>query len=120
MLSSYVTAPHFSTVLGVTKCLWCGTDLAYAGNGRRPKFCRHSHRQRAYESRKWNNGTVMSALRALHAHCYLCSEPLPWHDSPDTICLDHKIATVWGGVTNPVNVKPVHVACNLAKGDKLI
>jgi hypothetical protein len=45
---------------------------------------------------------------------------LPWDESPDTICFDHKIATVWGGATNPVNVRPVHVGCNRAKGDKLI
>jgi hypothetical protein len=63
---------------------------------------------------------VMSNMRPTHSHCYLCDEPLPWDESPDTICFDHKIATVWGGATNPVNVRPVHVGCNRAKGDKLI
>jgi hypothetical protein len=101
-------------------CLWCGAEFQVSGSGRPRKFCIRSHRQRAYESRKFLNGMVMSNMRPTHSHCYLCSEPLPWDDSPEAICFDHKIATVWGGVTTPANVRPVHVACNLSKGDSLM
>lgn len=34
-------------------CEWCGADfLVVAGPGRRPRYCRRSHRQRAYEARR--------------------------------------------------------------------
>jgi hypothetical protein len=35
------------------RCAWCGERFAIsAGPGRRPRYCRRSHRQRAYESRR--------------------------------------------------------------------
>lgn len=51
--------------------------------------------------------------------CYLCGELLDWSNQA-TICGDHIIATVHGGCTNPENVRPVHVRCNLTKGAKLV
>jgi hypothetical protein len=35
------------------RCEWCGGELAIArGPGRPPRYCRRSHRQRAYEARR--------------------------------------------------------------------
>lgn len=35
------------------RCAWCGGSFAVAaGPGRPPKYCRRSHRQRAYESKR--------------------------------------------------------------------
>lgn len=35
------------------RCAWCGTSFEVSGGqGRPPRFCRRSHRQRAYESRR--------------------------------------------------------------------
>ncbi|MFP5332228.1 MAG: hypothetical protein ACLGHX_07725 [Acidimicrobiia bacterium] len=35
------------------RCAWCGTSFPIpAGPGRPPRFCRRSHRQRAYEARR--------------------------------------------------------------------
>lgn len=41
------------TKSATVRCAWCGERfLVPAGPGRRPKYCRRSHRQRAYESRR--------------------------------------------------------------------
>lgn len=38
---------------GTGRCEWCGGEFAInAGPGRRPRYCRRSHRQRAYEARR--------------------------------------------------------------------
>ncbi len=35
------------------RCAWCGTSFELSGGpGRPPRFCRRSHRQRAYEARQ--------------------------------------------------------------------
>lgn len=35
------------------RCAWCGTSFQLEGGpGRPPRFCRRSHRQRAYEARR--------------------------------------------------------------------
>lgn len=37
----------------VTRCEWCGGEFALPqGPGRPPRYCRRSHRQRAYEVRR--------------------------------------------------------------------
>lgn len=37
----------------VARCTWCGERFAVPGGpGRRAKYCRRSHRQRAYEARQ--------------------------------------------------------------------
>lgn len=33
------------------RCEWCRRGIAYGGGGRPRKYCRRSHRQRAYEAR---------------------------------------------------------------------
>jgi hypothetical protein len=46
---------HYVTVTFSThrSCEWCGERFALArGPGRPPKYCRKSHRQRAYEARR--------------------------------------------------------------------
>lgn len=115
MTSVPSTLPHYPK-----SCLWCGSPLREQKSGQRRKFCKASCRQRAYEDRIHHNRDLRDRLRAQHADCYLCGDPLPWESAPDSVCLDHRIATVWGGVTNEINVKPVHVLCNLAKGARLI
>lgn len=41
------------TKSSMARCVWCGERFAIAGGpGRRPKYCRRSHRQRAYEARQ--------------------------------------------------------------------
>lgn len=41
------------TKSNVVRCAWCGERFAVpVGPGRRPKYCRRSHRQRAYEARQ--------------------------------------------------------------------
>lgn len=41
------------TKSSTARCLWCGERFATTGGpGRRPKYCRRSHRQRAYEARQ--------------------------------------------------------------------
>ena len=34
------------------RCEWCGSGFEWEGMGRPPKFCRRSHRQRAFEARR--------------------------------------------------------------------
>lgn len=42
------------TKSSTARCLWCGERFALAGGpGRKPKYCRRSHRQRAYEARQF-------------------------------------------------------------------
>jgi DNA-directed RNA polymerase subunit RPC12/RpoP len=45
------------------KCTYCGQKIAYKGNGRPPRYCSASHRQRAYELRKLK--VVQTPLAAL-------------------------------------------------------
>ena len=43
----------FSTGALTAACEWCGDRFKVrTGSGRRPKYCRPSHRQRAYEARR--------------------------------------------------------------------
>lgn len=46
--------PLFTRGTGMTTaCEWCGEPIpTTAGTGRLPRFCKTSHRQRAYEKRK--------------------------------------------------------------------
>lgn len=102
-----------------TECLWCGDQLEATNRvGRRRRYCRQSCRQRAYESRKWGIGEIWSHFEATTADCYLCDEPLDWSE-PQTLCLDHVVATVHGGRTNVENLRPVHLLCNAKKGARL-
>lgn len=103
----------------VTKCLWCGAVMPpQLGRGRKRRFCKPACKQRAYESRKYKIGEIWAQLQRDYTHCYLCSEPLEW-DKPQTLCLDHVIATVYGGRTDIENLRPVHIPCNARKGAKL-
>ncbi len=34
------------------RCEWCGVLIIPQAMGRRPKYCKHAHRQRAYEQRR--------------------------------------------------------------------
>ena len=54
-----------------------------------------------------------------YSDCYLCQQPLDW-DDPQSLCVDHVIATVHGGRTDIENLRPVHLICNLRKGYSLI
>ncbi len=43
----------FSPSAATRSCEWCGEGFAVGrGPGRKPKYCRPSHRQRAYEARR--------------------------------------------------------------------
>ena len=100
-------------------CSFCGDSFEVKKSGRPRKYCKASCRQRAYQSRKWGIGEVWDHLQASYCQCYICGEPLDW-ESPQTLCLDHVIATVYGGRTNVENLRPVHLKCNALKGMKLI
>lgn len=55
MLSEAVRAGNIVTVtkLTVSRCAWCGGVIGEkSGQGRPKRYCRPSHRQRAYESRR--------------------------------------------------------------------
>ena len=111
--------PQKNVTKNVTKCVWCGKTLPVQhGSGRRRLYCSASCKQRAYESRKYKIGEVWDFLQRNYTHCYLRSEPLEW-DKPQTMCLDHMIATVHGGRTDVQNLRPVHIPCNARKGAKL-
>lgn len=99
-------------------CAYCGKSIPKSPSNRPRKYCKRSCRQRAYESRKYNIHDLWKAL-AEYEFCYLCGGLLDW-GAPQSICTDHMIATVYGGRTVPENVRPVHVACNLQKGSRLI
>lgn len=101
----------------VTTCGWCHTPLDNRGRGRPKKFCKASCRQRAYESRKYGMSAAWERLME-YSDCYLCEQPLDWSDR-ENIVTDHVIATVHGGVTEPWNLRPVHMRCNARKGSKL-
>jgi hypothetical protein len=38
-------------VTNTDRCVWCGRGIVQAAQGRPRKYCRRSHRQRAYEAR---------------------------------------------------------------------
>lgn len=99
-------------------CSWCGQEMTVSSRGRPRKYCKQSCKQRAYESRKWNIGMVWGHLQETYSQCYICGEVLEW-ERPQTICLDHVIATVHGGRTDVENLRPVHLLCNARKGMKL-
>ena len=42
---------HFVTVTNSASCDWCGDPLVANPSGRPRRYCRRSHRQRAYEAR---------------------------------------------------------------------
>jgi len=102
-----------------SECAWCGIEFTQPHMGRTKKFCKSSCKQRAYESRKWGMAEIRRDWETTYTSCYICSQPLNWLE-PQGIVGDHKIATVYAGQTNPVNVKPVHLLCNASKGDKLL
>lgn len=103
----------------VTDCLWCGKPLPQQeGRGRRRVFCKPSCKQRAYESRKNNMPELWKHLRKFD-RCYICGETLDWFN-PSSIVTDHMVATVHGGVTEPANLRPVHMRCNAVKGTKYL
>lgn len=102
-----------------SECDWCGTEFTQKKMGRTKRFCKSSCRQRAYESRLYGIADIRKDWEVLYDTCYLCGESLNWLE-PQGIVGDHKIATVYAGQTNPVNVKPVHLLCNASKGDKLL
>lgn len=93
--------------------------MTEAPGGRPKKYCKHSCRQRAYESRKYGIEEVWGNLRRQYDSCYLCDERLDWNNHQG-IVMDHMVATVWGGRTVPENLRPVHAACNTAKGSRLL
>ena len=101
------------------ECKWCGKEIPQKGRGRPPKYCSDSHKQRAYESRKYRIGEMWEELSEKYSSCYLCGEPLNYAE-PHTLCLDHMIATVYGGRTDIENLRPVHLKCNARKGAQLI
>lgn len=103
----------------ITSCKWCRSPLTHVERGRPRKYCSHSCRQRAYESRKWGIEEVWQHFRQSYKHCYLCGTPLDWSQQ-QTVCVDHMIATVHGGRTDVENLRPVHLGCNARKGAKLI
>lgn len=101
------------------KCKWCGKSFETNRVGRPPLYCCKSHKQRAYESRRYRIGDIWESLRAEFQDCYLCGQPLDYA-APQTLCLDHMISTVYGGRTDVENLRPVHLKCNARKGFKLI
>ena len=101
------------------ECLWCNAPIEQSGTGRRKRYCSRSHRQRAYESRKYGIPTVYDLMKRHISHCYLCGLLLDWEDM-QSIVFDHEIATVHGGTTNVTNLRPVHRLCNLSKANRLI
>lgn len=100
-------------------CAWCGKEVPKASRGRPRKFCCSAHKQRAYESRKYGIGEIWKELSNKYSSCYLCGKPLNY-SRPQTVCMDHMIATVHGGRTDVENLRPVHLECNARKGAKLI
>ena len=103
----------------VSSCAWCGKALVTNRRGRPRRYCGASCRQRAYESRRYRIGEIWEQLEKAYSVCYLCGADLDWSD-PTSICLDHKIAAVYGGRTDVDNLRPVHLGCNARKGDRLI
>ena len=103
-----------------TACKWCGQSIAVShGRGRPKKLCKQSCKQRAYESRKYGIGEMWDHFENTYTNCYICEEPLNWNE-PQSMCVDHIIATVHGGRTDIENLRPVHLVCNLRKGYSLI
>ena len=96
-------------------CLWCRKDFLHSRLGRTAKYCKNSCKQRAYESRKFGIGEVWEHFQSTYDDCYLCGGRLDW-SSPQTLCVDHVIATVHGGRTDVENLRPVHLMCNTRKG----
>ena len=66
-------------------CKWCGKEFERTNNrGPIPKYCKQSHRQRAYEKRRWKEwamsdlaggGNRMSATKT--KKCSRCGEEKP-------------------------------------------
>lgn len=46
-------------------CEWCGEPFERPGDrGPVPRFCKRSHRQRAYESRRYGGPATLAEVRA--------------------------------------------------------
>lgn len=88
------------------------------GRGRPKRFCKQGCRQRAYESRLYGMESVWNKMFHI-VDCYICGNELNWSDR-SSIVLDHMLATVHGGETNPINLRPVHLLCNTRKGYKFL
>lgn len=99
-------------------CLWCHKDFVHSRLGRSAKYCKNSCKQRAYESRKFGIGEMWEHFQSAYVDCYLCGERLDWA-APQSLCVDHMIATVHGGRTDVENLRPVHLICNARKGARL-
>lgn len=104
--------------MSFSECMWCGREFQAARRGRPAKYCKQSCKQRAYESRKFCIGEIWDHFQATYVDCYLCGEPLDW-GTPQSLCMDHVIATVHGGRTDVENLRPVHLLCNARKGARL-
>lgn len=67
------------TQSATARCAWCGERFAISpGPGRRPRYCRRSHRQRAYEARR-----IADARGLAHDEVLLGIEN--WHGLRDAI-----------------------------------
>ena len=47
------------------RCLWCREKIAVKPQGRLPRFCSHSCRQRAYERAKWQQPHLLQLHKDL-------------------------------------------------------
>jgi hypothetical protein len=47
------------------RCLWCREKIAVKPQGRLPRFCSHSCRQRAYERAKWQQPHLLALHKDL-------------------------------------------------------
>lgn len=77
------------------------------------KLAQYEAERRARKAGSSVTRTSYAAVREAHTACYLCGEPLAGR----VVHVDHVVPLAAGGAHELDNLRPVHMPCNLRKGD---
>jgi 5-methylcytosine-specific restriction endonuclease McrA len=117
----------------VRTCLTCPAEFATTSPNRTYCSTCASERRRDHSRKKGRTRlgyqksirifTISDLVARDGSDCWLCKEPIDLTLSgkhPRMASYDHVIPTSRGGSDEPKNLKLAHLACNIAKGAKLV
>ena len=122
--ADYRPAPH-----PVRECRACGSSFAarvpshvYCRPACRAKATRRPPGRRRDHAHYINRKVRDAVIARFGRRCYLCSRDVvaptvPF--TPESLTIDHVIPVSAGGTDDIDNLRAVHLACNVAKGDRL-